>query len=40
MCREGLGGIILPQLVYSKLQTRLARKQLLPKQQQLKEWLL
>jgi hypothetical protein len=38
LCREGLGGIILPQLVYSKLQGRLARKQQLPgTQRKLKE---
>jgi hypothetical protein len=38
LCREGLGGIILPQLVYSKLQGRLTRKQQLPgTQRKLKE---
>jgi hypothetical protein len=37
LCREGLGGIILPQLVYSKLQGRLTRKQLPGTQRKLKE---
>jgi hypothetical protein len=36
MCREGMGGIILPQLVYSKLQSRLTRKPLVAKQKKIK----